>query len=89
MAGDLSNINAMTLLASDPLFPVRILAGVAFIAVICAFVYVLRHLRQIEKKIIADAIVPRELGPRNNLVLLICAIPIIVVALLLLLILEA
>ncbi len=89
MAGELSNINTMALLASDPLFPVRILAGVAFVAVICAFVYVLRHLRQIEKKIVTDALVPRELGPRNNLVLLICAIPIIVVALLLFLIVKA
>ncbi|MFZ3377689.1 MAG: hypothetical protein WA183_19245 [Chthoniobacterales bacterium] len=89
MAGELSNVGALALLASDPLLAVRILAGIAFIAVICAFVYVLRHLRQIEKTIVADALVPKELGPRNNLVLMICAIPIIVVALLLFLIVKA
>ena len=78
----------MALLISDPLFPIRVLAGIAFIAVICAFVYVLRHLRKIEKTIAADALVPKELGPRNNLVLMICAIPIIVIALLLFLIVK-
>ncbi len=89
MAGELSSISAMALLTSDPLTPIRVLAGIAFIAVICAFVYVLRHLRQIEKTIAADALVPKELGPRNNLVLLICALPIIVVALLLFLVVKA
>jgi heme/copper-type cytochrome/quinol oxidase subunit 2 len=88
MPGELSSISAMTPLASDPLFPIRVLAGIAFIAVVCAFVYVLRHLRKIEKTIAADALVPKELGPRNNLVLLICAIPVIVVALLLFLIVK-
>jgi hypothetical protein len=89
MAADLSKILALALLASDPLLPVRILAGIAFIAVICAFVYVLRHLRQIEKTIVADALVPKQLGPRNNVVLMICAIPIVAVALLLFLIVKA
>jgi hypothetical protein len=89
MAGELSEVFAMALLASDRLLPVRILAGIAFIAVICAFVYVLRHLRQIEKTIVADALVPKELGPRNNVILMICAIPIVVVGLLLFLIFNA
>ena len=80
----------MALAASDALLPVRILAGIALIAVIsCAFVYVLRHLRQIEKMIVSDELVPKELGPRNNVVLMIRAIPIIVVALLLYLIVNA
>jgi len=35
----------MELLATDPLLPVRIVAAIAFTATICAFVYVLRHLR--------------------------------------------
>ena len=68
----------MELLATDPLLPVRIVAGIAFIAMICAFVYVLRHLRRIEKTIVSDHLVPSELGPRNNMVLMICAIPLIV-----------
>jgi hypothetical protein len=39
----------MDLLATDPLLPVRIVAAIAFVAMICAYVYVLRHLRKIEK----------------------------------------
>lgn len=77
------------LLAADPLLPIRILAAVAFIAVIGAFIYVLRHLRRIEQTIVADNLLPTELGPRNNLVLMVCAIPIIVVTLLLFLIVKA
>jgi hypothetical protein len=34
--------------------PVRIVPGIAFIAMICGFVYVLRHLRKIEKAVVAD-----------------------------------
>jgi hypothetical protein len=78
----------MKLLATDPLLPVRIVAGIAFIAMICAFVYVLRHLRKIEKAIVADNLVPSELGPRNNMVLMICAIPLVITVLLLYLVLT-
>jgi hypothetical protein len=65
----------MELLATDPLLPVRIVAAIAFIAMICAYVYVLRHLRKIEKTIVADNLVPSELGARNNMVLMVCLIP--------------
>jgi hypothetical protein len=68
----------MELLATDPLLPVRIVAGIAFIAMICAFVYVLRHLRKIEKTISTDNLVPSELGARNNMLLMVCLIPIII-----------
>jgi hypothetical protein len=78
----------MELLGTDPLLPVRIVAGIAFIAMICAFVYVLRHLRKIEKAIVADNLVPSELGPRNNMVLMICAIPLVITVLLLYLVLT-
>jgi len=71
------------------LLPVRILAGVALIAVIAAFVHVLRHLKEIERTIVEDDLVPEERGPRNNMVLIVCAIPIIVVALLLFLVMKA
>ena len=74
---------------SDPLIFIRILAGVGLAAVILAFVYVLRHLRRIEKTIVADDLIPKQRGPRNNLVLIICGIPIIVTALLLFLVLKA
>jgi hypothetical protein len=84
----LTNIGIAQLLAADPLLPVRIVATVAFIAMICAFVYVLRHLRQIEKTIVGDNLVPSELGARNNMVLMVCLIPIIITALLLYLIIK-
>jgi hypothetical protein len=80
---------APEVLATDPLLPIRILAGIALIAVVSAFIYVLRHLRKIEKAINADNLVPTQPGPRDNMVLMICAIPIIVVSLLLFLIIKA
>ena len=78
----------MELLATDPLLPVRIVAGIAFVAMIRAFVYVLRHLRNIEQTIVADNLVPSELGPRNNMVLMVCLIPLIATALLLYLVIK-
>jgi hypothetical protein len=71
------------------LLPIRILAFIALVAVISAFIYVLRHLKKIEKEIRTDKLVPVQRGPRNNMVLIICAIPIIVVSLLLYLIIHA
>ena len=73
----------LVLAASDALLPLRILAGVALVAVIFAFVYVARHLKQIERTIQSDKLVPVARGPRANLVLMICVLPIIVVSLLL------
>ncbi len=81
-----SNPAKLILAMADPLMPIRILAVIALIAAIVAFIYVLRHLKKIEKTIATDNLVPAERGPRNNMVLMVCAIPIIVVALLLFLI---
>src|SRR2546423_14634455 len=78
----------MELLATAPLLPVRIVAAIAFVAMICAYVYVLRHLRKIEKTIVADNLVPSELGPRNNMVLMVGLIPLIATALLLYLVIK-
>ena len=80
------DLRMVEVLAADPLLPVRIVAVIAFVAMICAFIYVMRHLRKIEKTIVADDLVPSELGARNNMVLMICLIPVIVTALLLYLI---
>ncbi|HYY14855.1 MAG TPA: hypothetical protein VE758_10535 [Chthoniobacterales bacterium] len=77
------------LLGVDPLLPIRILAGIAFIAMLWAFIYVLRHLRNIERKLIAENLLPTELGPRDNLVLIVCLVPLIVTTLLLFLIIKA
>ena len=82
-------MSQLILVAPPQLLPIRILAGLALLAVIGAFIYIFRHLKRIERTIIADNLVPAERGPRNNVALIICAIPIIVVALLLFLILKA
>ena len=79
----------LILAAPSALLPIRILAAIALVAVIAAFIYVLRHLKQIERTISADNLVPTERGPRNNMVLIICAIPIVIVTLLLFLIIAA
>jgi hypothetical protein len=79
----------LVLAAAPELLPIRILAGIALVAVIIAFVHVLRHLKQIEQTIVKDDLVPTERGPRNNVLLMVCAIPIIVVALLLFLVIKA
>jgi len=77
------------LLAADPLTPIRFMAVLALVTVIAAFVYVLRHLKKIEGMIKADDLVPAQRGPRNNLVLIMCAVPIVVITLLLFLIFKA
>ena len=77
------------ILLSDALLPIRILAVVALAAVIAAFVYVLTHLRKIEQTLAADDLIPERRGPRHNVVLIVCAIPIVLVALLLFLIVNA
>jgi len=82
------NLRVVELLGADPLLAVRIVAIIAFIAMVCAFVYVFRHLRKIKKTIVADDLVPAELGPRDNMVLIVCLIPLIITALLLYLIVK-
>lgn len=71
------------------MLPIRIVAAIALLAVIIAFIYVLTHLKKIERTILADDLVPRERGPRNNVVLIMCAVPIVIVTLLLFLIMKA
>lgn len=81
--------NSILFLAADALLPIRALAIVALVAVIIAFLYVVTHLRKIERMIVSDNLVPAERGPRNNMVLIVCAVPIVVVTLLLFLIFRA
>ena len=68
------------------MLPIRILATLALLAVFLAFIYVMRHLKKIERTIAADDLVPTERGARDNMVLIICAVPVIVVSLLLFLV---
>jgi hypothetical protein len=77
------------LIAADPLFADSNSRRNCFAPVIVTFVHVLRHLREIERGIAAENLIPTQLGPRNNLVLIVCAIPIIVVGLLLFLVIKA
>src|SRR5437899_7954598 len=44
----------LILAAAPELLPVRVLAGIALVAVIVAFVHVLRHLKHIEQTILKD-----------------------------------
>lgn len=69
--------------------PIRIVAGIALLIVICVFIYVLRHLKGIEDEIVADELVPAERGPRNNMIFIACAVTFVVVCLLLFLIFKA
>lgn len=85
----MSHYSFPVFLATDPLLPIRILASIALVAVITAFIYVVRHLKKIERLIVVDKLIPAERGPRNNVVLILCAIPIVVTTLLLFLLLKA
>lgn len=89
MAGHSVMTNYAVFLAADPLMPIRVLAVIALIAVVAAFIYVVTHLRKIEGMIASDNLVPARRGPRNNMVLIACAVPIVVMTLLLFLILKA
>ncbi len=79
----------LILAARPELLPIRILGIIALLAVVAAFIYVFRHLKQIERTIVADKLEPAARGPRNNVVLILCAIPIVIVSLLLFLIINA
>lgn len=80
---------AAVFVAASPLFPIRVLAGLALIAVIAVFVHVLRHLRTIERTIKADNLIPAQRGPRNNILFILCAVPIIIVSVLFFLLIKA
>ncbi len=75
--------------APSALAPLRIVAGIALVGVIAGFVYVLRHLKNIEAEIVADELVPDGRGARNNMVLITCMVTFVLVSLLLFLIFKA
>ena len=79
----------LILATTDSLLPIRIVAIIALVAVVLTFIYVLQHLKKIERTIVADGLVPTERGPRNNVVLIMCAVPIVITGLLLFLIFKA
>jgi hypothetical protein len=82
--------SALLLQAAPPaLAPIRIVAGIALAAVIAIFVYVLRHLKKIEAEIVADELVPKGRGPRNNMIFIASAVTFVIVCLLIFLIVKA
>ena len=74
---------------SAALFPIRILAGLGLIGVWNIFHWVLRHRRGLTRVAYEDRVVPDLRGPRNNLVLMACAITAVVSSLLLFLVIAA
>jgi hypothetical protein len=75
--------------APAALTPIRVVAAIALLGVIGAFVYVVRHLKKIEGEIIADDLVPTNRGPRNNMIFIVSMVTFVVVCLLLFLIVKA
>lgn len=75
--------------APAALMPVRIVAAIALIGVIALFLHVLRHLKRIEREFVADDLVPKMRGPRNNMIFIASALTFVVVSLLVYLIVAA
>ena len=71
------------------LLPIRILASLGLIGVWNIFHWVLRHRRRLTRLAYEDQVVPDLRGPRNNLILLACAITAIISSLLLFLVIAA
>lgn len=84
------SVSSGILLQAAPtgLLPLRVMATIALLIVIAVFIWVLRHLRKIEKTIVADDLVPRQRGPRNKMILRARAITFIIVSLLVFLIIK-
>lgn len=69
--------------------PLRVLAAIMLVGILCTFIYVLRHLSKIKNELADDDIVPDEKGPRNNMIFIVCAVAFIAVCLLLFLVVKA
>ncbi len=85
----MSSLVNVVMAAPAALLPIRMLAIIALFVVIGAFIWALRHLRKIEKTIVTDDLIPAQRGPRNNMMLMVCAVTFVVVALLLFLIVNS
>ncbi len=75
--------------AADRLAPIRILAAILLVGLLCGLIYVLRHLKNLNAEIRADDLVPAGRGPRNNMIFIACAVVFVVTCLLLFLIVKA
>ncbi len=69
--------------------PLRVFAAILLVAILCAVVYVLRHLTKVKQEIADDDLLPTERGPRNNMVFIVCAVTFVAVCLLLFLLVKA
>lgn len=75
--------------APEMLIPFRIVAGVALIGVICLFIFVVRHIRGIERLIVKYNLEPELRGPRYNAIFIICMVTLVITSLLVYLVLKA
>ena len=78
----------MIMAANNPLLPLRVVAILALAILILGFFWLHRHLRQVEKTIVADDLVPAKGGPRNNAIFILCAFALVLTILLLFLIIN-
>ena len=69
--------------------PLRVFAAILLVGILCALIYVLRHLAGVKKELKDDDVLRTERGPRNNMIFIVCAVTFIAVCLLLFLLLKA
>lgn len=69
--------------------PLRVFAAILLVAILCGLVWVLRHLGKLKRELTDDDAIPTERGPRNNMVLVVCALAFAAVCLLLFLVVKA
>lgn len=69
--------------------PLRVLAAILLVAMICGVIYLVRHFARVKREIIADDLVPAQRGPRNNMILVVCALTFVAFCLLLFLLVKA
>ena len=80
---------ALILVARPALRPIQIMAVFALAFVLGAFIWILRHLQKVENTVVSDDLVPAQRGPRNNMILMVCVLTLVLVSLLLFLLFKA
>jgi hypothetical protein len=75
--------------APPALAPVRVLAAMLLVLLLCGLIYVLRHVKSLKAEIKANDVMPTLRGPRNNMIFIACALTFVIVCLLLFLVAKA
>jgi hypothetical protein len=68
--------------------PLRVIASILLLVMLCGVIYVLRNLGKVKRELVADDLMPSTRGPRNNMVLVVCAVSFVVICLLLFLVVK-